>query len=194
MHPTSRMFANGLLMLLLAVSLVGTAAAKKLADVTDPDVPRSLPDDGRVSVHWEDPAQFSEIRGSGNRSEAKRGDWVMKLATHLRTRAEKVLPPGERLDVVITDIRRAGNYEPWRGINFDTTRFMREIYWPRIALTFKRIGADGQAIEQGERTLSDASYLSSASGSDSDPLRYEKRMIDRWLQKELKSADGAGGQ
>src|SRR3546814_3575311 len=37
------------------------------------------------------------------------------------------LPDGQRLEVTITDIARAGNYEPWHGINADSIRFMRDV-------------------------------------------------------------------
>src|SRR3546814_5481788 len=95
------------------------------SDVTDPEAPRSLPADGPVDVRWTDPAQFTEIRRSGNRREARRGDWVHDLAEYLRKRASDRLPDGQRLEVTITDIARAGNYEPWHGINADSIRFMR---------------------------------------------------------------------
>ncbi|NUO74722.1 DUF3016 domain-containing protein [Lysobacter sp. 5GHs7-4] len=170
----------------LALSLAGAAHAKT-RNVTDPDAPRALPEQGPVEVRWENPAQFTEIRYSGNSSEAKRGNWVEDLALHLRQRAQKRLPAGERLEVDIVDIRRAGNYEPWRGIAFNDTRFIRDIYPPRITLNFRRIGADGQVIAQGERKLSDMSYLSNANTfSNTDPLRYEKSLINRWLDRELK--------
>ena len=176
-----------LVLIALAACLAGPASAKRM-NVTDPDAPRSLPAQGAVEVRWSDPAQFTELRGSGNRNEARQGDWVVQLATYLRQRAEKRLPPGQRMDVEITDIKRAGNYEPWRGIQFDTVRFMREVYPPRMTLTFKRLDANGADIAQGERKLSDFAFLSSGSGAgDTDPLRYEKRMIDRWLAKELPS-------
>lgn len=173
---------------IFAVLIAGIAApawAKRM-DVTNPDQPRSLPMQGPVSVHWQDPAQFSELRNSHNRSEARRGDWVVQLAAYLRKRAEKRLPTGERLDVDITDIQRAGNYEPWRGIQFDSTRFLRDIYPPRIGLTFKRLGVDGAVLAEGERKLSDFAYLSSGGNfGNSDPLRYEKGLIDRWLAREM---------
>src|SRR3546814_2118380 len=111
------------------------------SDVTDPEAPRSLPADGPVDVRWTDPAQFTEIRRSGNRREARRGDWVHDLAEYLRKRASDRLPDGQRLEVTITDIARAGNYEPWHGINADSIRFMRDVYPPRIPLDFKLVGA-----------------------------------------------------
>lgn len=174
-----------LLPCLLALATISTADAA-VRRVTDPDAPRSLPVDGAVDVRWSDPAQFSDIRYSTNRNEAERGDWVVELAEHLRKRALKQLPPGERLEVEITDIRRAGTYEPWHGASYQDVRFMRDHYPPRLELRFQRVDANGRVIEEGERKLVDAAYLmrSSMFGT-SDPLRYEKTMIDRWLTQEL---------
>jgi len=170
---------------LAIATTIGTASAR-IRNVTDPEAPRSLPEQGAVSVRWENPAQFSEIRYSRNQAEARRGDWVEQLAIHLRDRARKRLPAGQRLEVNITDIQRAGNYEPWRGVAFNDTRFIREIYPPRITLTFKHTGADGQVIAEGERKLSDMGFMmGSNAGGSRDPLRYEKDMIDRWLAREL---------
>jgi hypothetical protein len=203
--PSHRSHLQGLFRLatlsigLACVALVfaATAHAGKLSDrivrVTEPNAPRNLPEDGRVAVQWSDPAKFSEIRGSGNRSEAERGDWVTDLARHLRKSAERRLPGDERLEVTITDIRRAGNYEPWRGIHYNDVRILRDLYWPRIALDFKLMRADGSVVAEGQRVLSDPSYLGSASTtSEGDPLRYEKQLIDRWVRRELQNVDLSG--
>lgn len=175
--------------LFLGALLAGAADAKS-RDVTDPKAPRSLPAEGRVDVKWTDPAQFTEIRQSGNRWEAKRGDWVNDLAKYLRKRAEQRLPDSDRLSVTINDIQRAGRYEPWRSSGLSSTRFIRDIYPPRIELQFTLSDANGNVIEQGPRKLTDLTFLmgSSPVGS-SDPLRYEKRLIDDWLNKEFKRPD-----
>lgn len=160
--------------------------ADRIVRVTDPNAPRSLPEQGPVSVRWDDPAKFSELRGSHNRYEAERGDWVTDIATYLRKQAERKLPAGERLEVAIVDIRRAGNYEPWHGFEYRDVRIMRELYWPKIEIAVKRIGADGAVADERAYTLSDPAYLGSATrANEGDPLRYEKAMIDRWVRREL---------
>jgi hypothetical protein len=168
----------------------GHAASR---NVTDPDAPRSLPADGPVSVRWEDPTQFSEIRYSRNRFEARRGDWVNELAAYVRSRAQRSLPTGSSLDVDITDIKRAGDYEPWHSSQMQDTRVIRDLYPPRIDLTFRLTGADGKVLAEGERRLRNLSFmLDSRMVNDTDPLRYEKALIDRWLRKELRASnDGA---
>lgn len=173
-----------LLLVLLALACSATARTR---NVTDSDAPRALPEQGPVAVRWDDPRAFSEIRYSHNASESRRGTWVEQLALYLRQQAQSRLPAGERLEVTITDIDLAGDYEPWQGPQFYDTRFVRELYPPRIALTFKRVAADGTTLAEGERKLRDPGFLmsSSTAGLASDSLRFEKRLIDRWLQREL---------
>jgi hypothetical protein len=177
--------------LLPALLVLAIGANARSRNVTDPDAPRALPEQGPVSVRWEDPSGFSEIRYSHNAFESRRGNWVEELAMYLRDRAQPRLPAGERLDITITNIELAGDYEPWHGLQFQDTRFIREIYPPRLALTFTRTDANGAVIATGERKLSDAGFMmsSSTSGFASDPLRFEKALIDRWLYRELPSPD-----
>lgn len=177
-------------MLLMVAAVQGSAAVRT---VTDPAAPRALPADGPVSVAWTDPATFSEIRLSGNRWEAERGDWVVQLARYLRQRAAARLPAGQTLEVTITDIRRAGNYEDWHGPQANDVRIVRDLYPPRITLHFVLHGADGAVLAQGDRKLSDLGFLQDATRlDDSDPLRFEKRLIDDWLRREF-PAEGKPG-
>ncbi len=153
------------------------------------DAPRGLAESGPVSVHWNDPATFTEVRLSSNRWAAADGNWLQQLAQYMRKRAEHKLAPGERLDLSIIDIDRAGQYEPWLAPNLQNTRIVRDQYPPRMTVQFRRYDAGGVVVAEGERKLTDPAFLLSASpSSDSDPLRYEKRMIDYWLRRELDTA------
>lgn len=174
------------LTLTLALLAATPAWAAGPATVTDPSAPRALPADGPVSVSWTDPAQFSDIRQSRNRWAAARGDWVEQLAQYFRKSAQKQLQPGQTLQLTLTDIKRAGDYEPWHGPNMDEVRFMRDIYPPRMAFTYELKGADGQVLAQGTEKLNDLSYLMNSRPMDTDPLRYEKRMIDDWTRGDLR--------
>lgn len=176
MRPTS---------LFLLLALAAAPATALAANVTDPSAPRSLPADGPVSVSWSDPSGFSDLRYSGNRWAASQGDWVAQLAEYLQQRAAARLPDGARMEVTITDIQRAGRYEPWLGMQYDQVRIMRDHYPPRMQMNVRITGADGQVLAEGERKLQDTSYLQGGSRNDTDALRYEKRMIDDWLRREL---------
>ena len=177
--------------ILLATALAvafATAACAQLPtrDVTDPAAPRALETDGPVTVQWTDPEQFTEIRGSRNRWEARRGNWVHELAEHLRDGVQERIGEGERVEILITDIRRAGDFEPGRSPQMDHVRVMRDIYWPRMDLEFSHRDATGDLIASGERELRDQTYLSSLQGRvGNETLRYEKAMIDDWLRREF---------
>jgi len=173
---------------LLAGALVAGGANAAPRTVTDAQAPRALQADGPVSVKWDDPAKFTEIRQSTNRFEAERGDWVQQLARYLQTTAAKPLQPGQTLDVTLVDIKRAGDYEPWHGPRGSDIRIMRDIYPPRISLQYTLKDASGRIISEGDARLSDTGYLHNVGlKSDSDPLRYEKRLIDDWVKRQLAS-------
>lgn len=155
---------------------------------TTPAAPAlALPDAGPVAVRWNDPATFTELRtGAGRRDNTNRGDWVRQLAEHLRASAQPRLAEGERLEVVITDIKRAGDFEPWHDPRYQDVRIVRDIYPPRISLSWRRLDADGRVLDQGERRIVDGGFLvDGTSVNASDPLRHEKRLIDRWVRTQF---------
>ena len=176
-------------LLLATVLALGACASTGSPNMLAIDAPRALPAAGPVSVSWEDPAQFSEVRHSGNRYAASQGNWLNNLATHMRKEAEEILPAGHRLELTIVDIKRAGQYEPWLGQRMQDTRIVRDMYPPRMTLRFREMDAGGSVLAEGERKLSDPAFLMKSSPiSDSDPLRYEKRMVDSWLRSNWRVA------
>ena len=171
-----------------ALAVAGCASSSG-KDMLAADAPRALPESGPVSVAWADPATFRELRNSHNRYDAARGGWLTDLAEYMRKRAEAQLPSGERLQLTITDVDRAGDYEPWRGPNLYDVRVVRDIYPPRMTVQVRHFDASGALGSEGERKLSDPAFLLGTTPiNDSDPLRYEKRMIDSWLRRELNTA------
>lgn len=166
------------------------AAALLAACATTPSAssgPGQLDAAGPVSVAWNDPAQFSEINYGHDRIETLRGVWVRDLAEYVRDSAADRLGAGEHLEVELLDVDRAGDYEPWRGPNASDIRITRDIYPPRITLRFRHLDAQGQVLAEGERRLTDPGFLSRTAGGhrNTDPLRFEKRLVDDWLAREL---------
>ena len=85
---------------------------------------------------------------------------------------------------MVTDVDRAGNFEPWRPYPMREVRIIKDIYPPRIDLRFRLLDADGKTIREGTRKLRDPGFMSdSINTSSNDTLRYEKALIDRWLRK-----------
>ena len=176
-------------LLLATVLALGACASTGNSNMLAADAPRALPAAGPVSVSWEDPAQFSEVRHSGNRHAASQGNWLNNLATYMRKEAEETLPAGHRLELTIVDIQRAGRYAPWLAPNLQDARIIRDMYPPRMTLRFRELDAAGTVLAEGERKLSDTAFLmNSTRMSDTDPLRYEKRMVNDWLRSNWRVA------
>jgi hypothetical protein len=141
----------------------------------------ALPDTGRVQVAWQDPAQFSEVRLSPDKQRALEGDWVRQLALYVERAADKRLPAGEHLAVILEDVDRAGDRRGSSGV-----QVARAITPPTIRLRFVRTDTYGRTLAQGERTLDDPDVMGGTARSrGNDPLVFEKRLIDGWLETEV---------
>lgn len=146
--------------------------------------PPSSPDQ-RVQVSWGDPAQLSEVKENATRRPDNSVAWLKDLQKYLVRRADVRLPEGDRLDVRFNDVKLAGSFEPWRGTAMDNVRIVKDIYPPRIDLSFTLTDANGRVIDSGDRKLRDIAFLTRGIVNDTDPLRYEKRMLDDWLSREF---------
>ena len=141
--------------------------------------------EARVTVTYVNPEKFSEAREYGQQDSFNGSDYLKPLQEHLIKRAERMLPAGDRLEVTITDIKLAGGYEPWHGPNFQYVRFMKDVYPPRIDLTFKLVDSSGKVLREGSRKLRNLGYLQSGltMPTNTDPLRYDKALFDNWLRR-----------
>ena len=146
----------------------------------------------RVRVQWAATEQLSEVRDNQmQRGWMRPNEWEKQLGEHLRKRAESTLPAGEQLEVTIDDIKLAGSFEPWHGPAAEDIRFMRDIYPPRIDLHYRLLGSDGSVLREGNSKLRDLSYLMRIVPNETDPLRYDKRLLDDWLRKEFRDGGAA---
>jgi len=151
--------------------------------------------DSRVQVDWTKPDNFSESKTYAGTGLGRQDpdEWLGDLARHLRYRAERVLPQDDHLKVTFTNVQLAGTYEPWRGPRWDDVRVIKNIYPPRIDLTFTQTDANGAVVKEGERQLRDPAFMQRGILNSTDPLRFEKRMLDDWLRKEFPGAGDASG-
>lgn len=110
---------------------------------------------------------------------------LTNLKNHLVKQAASMLPAGQKLFIQVTDVDLAGSFEPWQLYSREV-RIVKEIYPPKIDLKFRLVAADGSLVKEGERSLRDPGFMSGPSmGYGGDNLRYEKVMLDEWLEKEF---------
>jgi len=148
----------------------------------------------RVQISWAPEQQLSEVKDNQfHRGWLRPKDWEQSLGDYLRQRADATLPPGQKLDVTIDDIKLAGDFEPWHGPAAEDIRFMKDIYPPRIDLHYRLLDANGSVLREGHSKLRDLSYLQRVVPNSTDPLRYDKRLLSEWLRKEFRSDVAAAG-
>jgi hypothetical protein len=150
-------------------------------------VPNSAAADAtaRVAVDFVDPEKFTDMRYS----EAERYSpaILLQLQRYIVETAADALPEPLRLEIRITDVDLAGDFELFRGPVRDQVRVIKGIYPPRIALEFRAVDAAGQAVAEGKRDLTDIDYQMRVVYFPDDYLRYEKDLLRDWLRAELAS-------
>lgn len=149
----------------------------------------SLPSIGQeapVQVQYLHAENFADVGNHRFSDERIRAAYLEQLQGHLVKQAAALLAAGERLSVSITELDMAGEFESWRPPSGDT-RVVKDVYPPRIDLSFRLAAGDGKVVKEGARKLRDPAFLQGANRYPDDPLRYEKALIDRWLEQELKA-------
>ena len=165
-----------------ATQMAALFAAVAIAAFAAPSEPPS-----RIQVTWSPTEQLSELKNNPpNRGWMRPDEWMQSIGDHLRRSADRILPPGQQLRVHVDDISLAGRFEPFYRPGQQDVRIMKDVYSPWMNLHFVLLAADGTTLREGDAKLSDGAYLRRAvPGSPTDPLRYDKRMIDDWLQREF---------
>ncbi len=146
-----------------------------------PDKPASA-----IEVTFVAAEKFTDAKDDYMDSDRGREAVLGELKQHLVTHGAKYLAKGERLQITVTDVDLAGDFEPWRGINFQDIRIVKDIYPPRVNLEFKLVDAEGKVISEGKRQLRDLGYLVGMAMPTSDPLRFDKEMLNDWLRQEFR--------
>lgn len=104
------------------------------------------------------------------------------IRQHLQTLATRALPPGYSLSIEVLDVDLAG-YIDWR--HQGNVRVIRDATWPRMTLHYTlRHGADTVADHQEHINNMNFNWGVNLYGY-SDPLRYEKAMLDDWFERAI---------
>lgn len=140
----------------------------------------------KVEVVFEKPDTFADVKDSTMGSERDRTAILGMMEEFLVETAPRTLASDQTLVVTITNVDMAGEFEPWHGPQFDNVRIVKDIYPPRISLSFKLTDAAGVVVKEGKRELRDMSFmLTSSPFFAQDSLRYEKSMLNDWLRMDF---------
>jgi hypothetical protein len=135
-----------------------------------------------VEVKFSNPERFADAGETSKDREAN----LDELAKHLQKLGKRILPPGEKLAIDVTEVDLAGRVPP--SAKLTSPRVLRDrADWPRIKLSYVRTNAAG-ATSRGDESLSDQNYMSPPLRDTGDPLRYEKRMLTNWFEQRFSKA------
>src|SRR5262245_44150221 len=84
----------------------------------------------RIFVVFVKPEQFTDVRRANFKPNSEA--ILDAIAKFIQEMGEEILPPDMNLDIRVTDIDLAGNFEPWRGPQSDQVGITNQLYPPRI--------------------------------------------------------------
>jgi Protein of unknown function (DUF3016) len=132
------------------------------------------PQPGALTITFIHPETYRDASKSyGYGSDAQVLD---AIRVHLQKLAARELPAGYSLSIEILDIDLAG-YIDWRYQG--NVRVIRDATWPRMTLRYVLMH-DGATIASQQERINNMNFNW---GGYSDPLRYEKAMLDDWFAR-----------
>jgi DUF3016 family protein len=136
-----------------------------------------------AEINFVNPEKFTDV---GKRYQWVEGDTALAgLRDYLVKQAAERLPADQKLVIDVTDVDLAGQYDP-RQLASRQVRVVKQDHPPRMDLSFRLLAADGTVLQEGERNLRDYGFMTSPSlGFENDYLRYEKAMLEEWMQREF---------
>lgn len=137
----------------------------------------------RVSVTFIEPEKFTDARRA--ELEPTSSAILDDLERFLIDTAAPYVPANMKLNIRVTDIDLAGDFELFRGPQADHVRITRGLYPPRIALEFELVDSTETIVKSGKRNLTDIDYQSRSVYPREDYLRYEKDILRDWLRAEF---------
>lgn len=133
---------------------------------------------GTVTVAFVDAPRYADAGATPWEREAN----LKVLTQHLQRLGERHLPEGQTLAVEVLDVDLAGTLRPSRRAGADLRVVKGGADWPRIHLRYS-LAVPGQPARAGEESLADMNYTRGMAGARaSEPLRYEKQLLDSWFK------------
>lgn len=163
---------------LLSAALGLTAALALRADT-----PRT---DSRTDVIFDHPEKFADIRDMDPPTDKGQADILNRIRDYLVHETAGMVPDGYKLTITFTDIHLAGNFEPWRGPQWDEVRIVKAIYPPAFKFTYTVTDPSGKVVRKGSEDIRDLDFQIRVDVTPDDPLHYEKDILSEWARSNLR--------
>jgi len=141
----------------------------------------------RAEVVFDHPEKFTDVKDSVFSTDKGPRNILDALRKYIISEADNYfVPQGYALKVTFSNIDLAGDYEPWLGPKYDDIRIVKPIYPPAFRFTYTVTNAAGAIVKQGEENIRDLGFDMRSAIDRSDPLRYEKDILNDWMRSTLR--------
>jgi hypothetical protein len=139
----------------------------------------------RTEVIFDHPEKFTDVKDRMSPTDKGRDEILSQIRDHLVDRASRLVPDGYKLTITFSDIKLAGDFEPWRGPRWDDVRIIKDIYPPFFKFTYSVADPTGRVVKSGTENIRDLDFQMRVTLDTGDPLRYEKQILDDWANGTL---------
>lgn len=141
---------------------------------------------GELKIDWQSPEDYRDADYYYNGSEKSRDIVLTNLEKYFVRTAKSRLPEGTVLEMTVTEVDLAGEFEPWRGPSLNDVRIVKQLYPARIDFDYKYFAEDGTLIAEGSEQLKDLMIprsLAATTLGRSENYAYVKTLVSDWMRK-----------
>jgi len=137
-----------------------------------------------VVVDWHQPGNYTDL-GTHFHDETNLAAFKKELEPYITRIANDHLPDGSTLELKITNVDLAGEFEPWR-LNSDA-RIVRSVYPPRMSLEYSVHDVRGELIDSGKAEIVNPTFDFNIGQRflSQDNFFYERDLIASWIRNNL---------
>jgi hypothetical protein len=148
---------------------------------------------GELRLEWQEPEKFRDADYTYNGGERSRNIVLNNLEKYFTKEAANRLPEGTVLELRVTQLDLAGDFEPWRGAQFSDVRIVKTLYPAQIDFEYRFLAEDGSVIAEGSERLRDTLVPNSIIASHlarTESYPYVKNLVADWLRKLARNHKG----
>lgn len=170
-------------MAIVGVTSILISAALAAAEKPAPASPVLSAQAGDVTIQFVHPEKFIDFSIYGRDSRWSASYFAREISGDLKPGLKRKLPGG-KLTLRFTDIDLAGSSRTSRRGGRDVRVVRAEMTPARLSFDFLFQDGTGRTLTKGSTRITDTSHHSSLlrKQSGSEPLFYEKRMLEKWLK------------
>ena len=177
----------------LIVSVVAVCASalsvSALATAAEPEVIEAMATAKPVSVTWQNPDNYRDIRASSSTQKKYEKHVFTSLGNYMQKEAAKVLAADQSIQLTIHNLDLAGDVTMGPRFQASDVRVIRSLYPPMMDIEFKILDGNGKVIAQQRDKVKNMGFMQhSAVQHRNQAFNYDKAMIKRWISKTLKPA------